>query len=122
GSVKDTEYGKLLVRPRDAGGVTMSVYVVVADADAHFVRAKAAGAVITREPVTQEYVGRHYTAKDPEGNGGTVGHYHTAAGHSSIARRSGHRFGAGNATNAWNLKRILVRSLERPLQFDRDAL
>jgi uncharacterized glyoxalase superfamily protein PhnB len=49
GSVKDTEYGKLLVRPRDAGGVTMSVYVIVDDVDAHFTRAKAAGAEITRE-------------------------------------------------------------------------
>jgi len=81
GSVKDTEYGKLLVRPRDAGGVTMSVYVVVADADAHFVRAKAAGAVITREPVTQEYGGRDYTAKDPEGNVWTFGTYDPWAAH-----------------------------------------
>ena len=35
GSVKDTEYGKLLVRPRQAGGVTMRVYAVVKDPDAH---------------------------------------------------------------------------------------
>jgi uncharacterized glyoxalase superfamily protein PhnB len=27
GSVKETEYGKLLVRPREAGGVTMSSYL-----------------------------------------------------------------------------------------------
>jgi uncharacterized glyoxalase superfamily protein PhnB len=52
GSAKDTDYGKLLVRPRAAGGVTMSVYCIVADPDAHFARAKAAGAEITREPVT----------------------------------------------------------------------
>ena len=75
GSVKDTEYGKLLVRPRDAGGVTMSVYVVVEDADAHFARAKAAGAEVTREPVTQDYGGRDYTCKDPEGNVWTFGTY-----------------------------------------------
>ena len=68
GSVKDTDYGKLLVRPRNAGGVTMSVYVVVQDPDAHFARAKAAGAEIAREPVTQDYGGRDYTCKDPEGN------------------------------------------------------
>src|SRR4051794_18221830 len=42
GSTKETEYGQLLVRPGAAGGVTMSVYVVVDDADAHFARAKAA--------------------------------------------------------------------------------
>src|SRR5215471_1057728 len=75
GSVKDTEYGKLLVRPRNAGGVTMSVYIVVQDPDAHFTRAKAAGAEITREPVTQEYGGRDYTCKDPEGNVWSFGTY-----------------------------------------------
>jgi uncharacterized glyoxalase superfamily protein PhnB len=75
GSVKETEYGKLLLRPREAGGVTMSVYVIVEDADAHFVRAKAAGAEITREPVTQDYGGRDYTCKDPEGNVWTFGTY-----------------------------------------------
>ena len=75
GSVKDSEYSKLLVRPTDAGGVTMSVYVVVDDADAHFARAKAAGATIVREPVTQDYGGRDYTCKDPEGHVWTFGTY-----------------------------------------------
>jgi uncharacterized glyoxalase superfamily protein PhnB len=75
GSMNDTEYGKLLVRPRAAGGVTMGVYVIVEDPDAHFARAKAAGAEITREPVTQDYGGRDYTCKDPEGNVWTFGSY-----------------------------------------------
>ena len=75
GSVKDSEYSKLLVRPADAGGVTMSVYVVVDDADAHFVHAKAAGATIVRKPVTQDYGGRDYTCKDPEGHVWTFGTY-----------------------------------------------
>ena len=75
GSAKETDYGKLLVRPRDAGGVTMSVYVIVEDADAHFARAKAAGAEITHEPVTKDYGGRDYTCKDPEGNVWTFGTY-----------------------------------------------
>ena len=38
GSVNETEYGKLLMRPREAGGVTMSTYCIVADPDAHFAR------------------------------------------------------------------------------------
>ena len=63
------------MRPRDAGGVTMGVYVIVEDADAHFARAKAAGAEIAREPVTQDYGGRDYTCKDPEGNVWTFGTY-----------------------------------------------
>ena len=75
GSVKDSEYGKLLVRPADAGGVTMGIYVVVDDADAHFARAKASGATIVREPVTQDYGGRDYTCKDPEGHVWTFGTY-----------------------------------------------
>jgi uncharacterized glyoxalase superfamily protein PhnB len=75
GSVKDTDYGKLLVRPRAVGGVTMSVYLIVQDPDAHFARAKAAGAEITREPETQDYGGRDYTCKDPEGNVWTFGTY-----------------------------------------------
>jgi uncharacterized glyoxalase superfamily protein PhnB len=75
GSVKDTDYGKLLVRPRDAGGVTMSIYVIVEDTDAHFARAKAAGAEITSEPVTQAYGGRDYSCKDPEGHVWTFGTY-----------------------------------------------
>jgi uncharacterized glyoxalase superfamily protein PhnB len=81
GSAKDTDYGKLLVRPRAAGGVTMSVYCIVADPDAHCARAKAAGAEITREPVTQDYGGRDYTCKDPEGHVWTFGSYDPWAGH-----------------------------------------
>jgi uncharacterized glyoxalase superfamily protein PhnB len=81
GSMNDTEYGKLLVRPRAAGGVTMGVYVIVEDPDAHFARAKAAGAEITRDPVTQDYGGRDYTCKDPEGNVWTFGSYDPWAAH-----------------------------------------
>jgi uncharacterized glyoxalase superfamily protein PhnB len=75
GSAKDTDYGKLLVRPRAAGGVTMSVYCIVGDPDAHFARAKAAGAEIMREPETQDYGGRDYTCRDPEGHVWTFGTY-----------------------------------------------
>jgi len=81
GSAKDTDYGKLLVRPRAVGGVTMSAYVIVQDPDTHFARAKAAGAEITREPETQEYGGRDYTCKDPEGNVWTFGTYDPWAAH-----------------------------------------
>jgi uncharacterized glyoxalase superfamily protein PhnB len=75
GSVKDTEYSKLLVRPAAAGGVTMSTYLIVDDVDAHLARAKAAGAQIVCEPVTQDYGGRDYTCKDPEGHVWSFGTY-----------------------------------------------
>jgi uncharacterized glyoxalase superfamily protein PhnB len=75
GSVNKTEYGRLLVRPHHAGGATMSVYGIVQDPDAHFTRARAAGAEIIREPVTQDYGGRDYTCRDPEGHVWTFGSY-----------------------------------------------
>jgi uncharacterized glyoxalase superfamily protein PhnB len=75
GSAKDTDYGRMLVRPRDVGGVTMSIYVIVEDCDAHFARAREAGAEILLEPVTQDYGGRDYTCKDPEGHVWTFGTY-----------------------------------------------
>src|SRR5262245_20113241 len=42
GSVKDTEYGRLVKPPHEAGVSTQSIYLVVADADRHHARAKAA--------------------------------------------------------------------------------
>ena len=80
GSAKENDYSKLLVRPDAAGGATMGVYCVVTDADAHCAQAKSAGATIVREPVTQDYGGRDYTAKDPEGNVWTFGTYDPLAG------------------------------------------
>jgi uncharacterized glyoxalase superfamily protein PhnB len=61
--------------PRDAGISTQSIYLVVADADAHHARAKAAGAEIVIDLVTQDYGGRDYTCRDPEGHIWTFGTY-----------------------------------------------
>jgi uncharacterized glyoxalase superfamily protein PhnB len=55
--------------PREAGGVTMSVCVILADPDAHCARAREAGAEIIKAPSANEgYPGRSYDARDPEGN------------------------------------------------------
>jgi uncharacterized glyoxalase superfamily protein PhnB len=78
-AVKETSFSKLLVRPEAAGGVTMTVYCVVTDADIHFANASAAGAEIVRAPVTRDYGGRDYTAKDPEGHVWTFGTYEPIA-------------------------------------------
>jgi uncharacterized glyoxalase superfamily protein PhnB len=51
------------------------LYVVVEDADAHFERAKAAGAEIVRELTDQDYGSRDYSARDPEGNLWSFGTY-----------------------------------------------
>ena len=54
--------------PRKAGE-TAGFYVYLDDdVDAHYARAKAAGAEITEEPTDQEYGDRRYSAKDPEGH------------------------------------------------------
>jgi uncharacterized glyoxalase superfamily protein PhnB len=51
------------------------VYVAVDDADAHYERAKAAGAEITRELEDTDYGSREYTTRDPEGNVWSFGTY-----------------------------------------------
>ncbi len=52
-----------------------SIYVIVADADAHCARARAAGAEIIQAPQDEEYGGRGYTCRDLEGNVWTFGSY-----------------------------------------------
>ena len=54
--------------PQHLGGATQLVYVYVADVDAHYQQAKAAGAHILREPGDQFYGDRTYGAEDPEGH------------------------------------------------------
>lgn len=54
--------------PRRLGQETVGLYVLVGDVDAHYERAKAAGAKILAEPEDQEYGDRRYTATDPEGH------------------------------------------------------
>ncbi len=63
-------------QPREAGGVTMSLYVVVEDPDAHAATAAAAGAALIRPPHDNEgYPGRGYEARDPEGQVWSFGSY-----------------------------------------------
>lgn len=54
--------------PKELGQDTVGLYVVVDDVDAHYERAKAAGAEILRAPEDQEYGDRRYDALDPEGH------------------------------------------------------
>jgi uncharacterized glyoxalase superfamily protein PhnB len=54
------------------------VYVVVDDTDAHYARAKDAGATIIRELEDQDYGSRDYSARDPEGNIWSFGTYDPA--------------------------------------------
>ena len=65
---KDGDWAKLMAQPDDIGGrSTHGVCVIVDDADAHYARAKAAGAAIVIDIADQHYGGRGYAARDPEG-------------------------------------------------------
>jgi PhnB protein len=54
--------------PRRLGNATHSIYLYVDDVDAHFQRARDAGAKILEEPADQFYGDRRYGAEDPEGH------------------------------------------------------
>ena len=62
--------------PAEAGGITVCVCAVIADPDAHYAQALAAGAEIVR-PLGDNhgYPGRSYNARDPEGNNWDFGSY-----------------------------------------------
>src|SRR5262245_38222615 len=61
--------------PRDVGAVTGGIYVYVEDVDAHYERARAAGAEIIRGPENTDYGSREYTARDLEGHLWSFGTY-----------------------------------------------
>jgi uncharacterized glyoxalase superfamily protein PhnB len=71
------EFGKLVMTlPECAGGrCTQTIYVIVADVDAHFTQASAAGAEMVIAPRGESYGGRSYSARDPEGHAWSFGSY-----------------------------------------------
>ncbi len=74
--VRDTPLDKLMKQPDEiGGGATQSTYLVVADADAHHARAKAAGAEIVLDLQDDDFGGRGYTCRDPEGHVWMFGTY-----------------------------------------------
>lgn len=76
GSVAPDQYGKLTKQPDETGGaVTLSIYIIVPDADAHYKRAKAAGAEIVIDIKNEDYGGRGYTCRDVEGHLWNFGTY-----------------------------------------------
>ena len=76
GSARDDEFGALQQPLAEPGGpVSLSIYIVVSDVDAHHARAVAAGAEIVMAPEDQDYGGRLYSCPDPEGNLWNFGSY-----------------------------------------------
>jgi uncharacterized glyoxalase superfamily protein PhnB len=75
GSARDDEFGRLQATPTALGGTTQSPYLVVSDADEVYRRAKAAGAEIVIEIKDEDYGGRGFSCRDPEGHLWNIGTY-----------------------------------------------
>ena len=76
GSENDNEYGKLFRTPEDLNGFnTQALYIVVEEVDEHYKRAISAGAEIVLDIKDEDYGGRGYSCKDPEGNLWNFGSY-----------------------------------------------
>ena len=82
GSSHEGEYGKLVRSPADLDGLnSQSPYIVVDDPDALHDRAVAAGAEIVIELKDEDYGGRGFTCRDPEGHLWSFGSYDPWAEH-----------------------------------------
>jgi uncharacterized glyoxalase superfamily protein PhnB len=76
GSIHDNEFGKNLKQPDEIGGAeTQCPYVITKDPDAHYARAKAAGAAIVMDIRDNDYGGRGYSCRDIEGHLWSFGSY-----------------------------------------------
>ena len=76
GSARESAFDAMQKTPRAAGGVgTQSPYIVIDDVDAHHARARTAGAEIVMAPEDQDYGGRSYSCRDPEGHLWNFGSY-----------------------------------------------
>jgi uncharacterized glyoxalase superfamily protein PhnB len=76
GSVTDSAYQRLMKMPDELNGMnTQSVYLVVPDADAVYKRVQAAGVPIDLPIQDEDYGGRGFTCRDPEGHVWSVGSY-----------------------------------------------
>ena len=74
----DDPFGKLNKSPLQLDGLnTAGIYMVVEDVDAHYKKAKSAGAEIVLDIADQDYGGgsRGYTCKDLEGHLWSFGSY-----------------------------------------------
>ena len=76
GSVFDTEFGRLMKQPSEIGQFnTQSSYLVVNDADHVYGRVKEAGGEILLDIKDEDYGGRGFTCRDPEGHIWSIGTY-----------------------------------------------
>jgi uncharacterized glyoxalase superfamily protein PhnB len=71
-----SEFDRLMKQPGDIGGAqTQTTYVVVADADAVYQRVRRAEVEIVIDIKDEDYGGRGFTCRDPEGHIWSIGTY-----------------------------------------------
>ncbi len=76
GPVRDTPFGAYMTEPAALSGKeTQTPYLIVSDIEAIYARAKQAGAVVLLELKEEDYGGRTFTCRDPEGHIWTAGTY-----------------------------------------------
>ncbi len=75
GSASGDAFGALQSTPAALGGTTQSPYIVVADADAVLAAAIAAGAEVVMPIKDEDYGGRGFSCRDPEGHLWNIGTY-----------------------------------------------
>ncbi|AYC33891.1 glyoxalase [Pseudomonas cavernae] len=76
GSVDEqSECGRLMRQPQQVGGNTQSLYVVVERVDELCARVKAGGAEIVIDIQDEDYGGRGFSCRDPEGHLWSFGSY-----------------------------------------------
>lgn len=69
GEVSDNDFGQHIAQPDEIGDrETQCACVIVKDVKAHYLQARAAGAVIVNDYAEKEYGGAGYSCHDPEGH------------------------------------------------------
>lgn len=76
GGEHHSKFDELVKPPSAIGGIgSQSAYIIVEDADKHYARSVAAGAEIVMKLEDQDYGGRAYSCRDPEGHVWNFGSY-----------------------------------------------
>ncbi|NKF22137.1 VOC family protein [Solimonas marina] len=75
-SAGDDEWGRRMAQPDEVSGrQTQCSCLIVGDCDAHYAHAVAAGAEIVDPLTAQDYGGKGYACRDPEGHIWWIGSY-----------------------------------------------
>ena len=74
-SARDDEFAKVQATPAALGGTTQSPYIIVENVDEVYERALANGAKVVMTLKDEDYGGRGFSCRDPEGHVWNFGSY-----------------------------------------------